>query len=203
MKRYDAIVIGGGLVGSAIAYGLAREGLQTALVDEGDVAFRAVVHVVGARGVGVFTALDTVGADVEVNRDGRGVERSDPPIERVILILDDPTARVLHGEPVVVVVKGGGNGAHGAGDDLLGFTRDVAERVVGRRGRITERIENARDVPEAVVRVPRHRSLDVRRRRRPEVLAFLDGGDAPDGVAVAPVDVAFRESSIWFSVLAL
>ena len=30
MKRYDAIVIGGGLVGSAIAYGLAREGLTRA-----------------------------------------------------------------------------------------------------------------------------------------------------------------------------
>ncbi len=41
MQRYDAIVIGGGLVGSAIAYGLARAGLKTALVDEGDVAFRA------------------------------------------------------------------------------------------------------------------------------------------------------------------
>src|SRR5215471_5185601 len=41
MQRYDAIVIGGGLVGSAIAYGLAREGLATALIDEGDVAFRA------------------------------------------------------------------------------------------------------------------------------------------------------------------
>src|ERR1700749_1916392 len=41
MQRYDAIVIGGGLVGSAIAYGLAREGLKTALIDEGDVAFRA------------------------------------------------------------------------------------------------------------------------------------------------------------------
>ena len=41
MKLYDAIVIGGGLVGSAIAYGLAREGLTTALIDEGDVAFRA------------------------------------------------------------------------------------------------------------------------------------------------------------------
>jgi hydrogen cyanide synthase HcnC len=41
MKQYDAIVIGGGLVGSAIAYGLAREGLDTALIDEGDVAFRA------------------------------------------------------------------------------------------------------------------------------------------------------------------
>jgi glycine/D-amino acid oxidase-like deaminating enzyme len=41
MKHYDAIVIGGGLVGSAIAYGLVREGLQTALIDEGDVAFRA------------------------------------------------------------------------------------------------------------------------------------------------------------------
>lgn len=41
MRRYDAIVIGGGLVGSAIAYGLARKGLRTALVDEGDVAYRA------------------------------------------------------------------------------------------------------------------------------------------------------------------
>jgi len=41
MKQYDAIVIGGGLVGSTIAYGLAREGLKTALIDEGDVAFRA------------------------------------------------------------------------------------------------------------------------------------------------------------------
>jgi glycine/D-amino acid oxidase-like deaminating enzyme len=39
--RADAIVIGGGLVGSAIAYGLAREGLKPVLLDEGDVAFRA------------------------------------------------------------------------------------------------------------------------------------------------------------------
>jgi glycine/D-amino acid oxidase-like deaminating enzyme len=41
MKSFDAIVIGGGLVGSAIAYGLAREGLKPALIDEGDIAFRA------------------------------------------------------------------------------------------------------------------------------------------------------------------
>ena len=41
MERFDAIVIGGGLVGSAIAYGLARAGLRVALLDEGDVAFRA------------------------------------------------------------------------------------------------------------------------------------------------------------------
>jgi hydrogen cyanide synthase HcnC len=41
MERFDAIVIGGGLVGSAIAYGLARAGLRAALLDEGDVAFRA------------------------------------------------------------------------------------------------------------------------------------------------------------------
>src|SRR5947209_18400027 len=41
MEHYDAIVIGGGLVGSAIASGLARERLKTALLDEGDVAFRA------------------------------------------------------------------------------------------------------------------------------------------------------------------
>jgi hydrogen cyanide synthase HcnC len=41
VERFQAIVVGGGLVGSAIAYGLARGGLATALVDEGDVAFRA------------------------------------------------------------------------------------------------------------------------------------------------------------------
>jgi glycine/D-amino acid oxidase-like deaminating enzyme len=41
MRRFDAIVVGGGLVGSAIAYGLARERLRVALVDEGDVAYRA------------------------------------------------------------------------------------------------------------------------------------------------------------------
>jgi glycine/D-amino acid oxidase-like deaminating enzyme len=41
MKTFDAIVIGGGLVGSAIAYGLANAGLKPALIDEGDVAYRA------------------------------------------------------------------------------------------------------------------------------------------------------------------
>jgi glycine/D-amino acid oxidase-like deaminating enzyme len=37
----DAIVVGGGLVGSAIAYGLARAGLNPVVLDEGDVALRA------------------------------------------------------------------------------------------------------------------------------------------------------------------
>jgi glycine/D-amino acid oxidase-like deaminating enzyme len=41
MRGYDAIVIGGGLVGSAVAYGLARDRLRVALIDEGDVAYRA------------------------------------------------------------------------------------------------------------------------------------------------------------------
>jgi hydrogen cyanide synthase HcnC len=39
--NYDAIVVGGGLVGAAIAYGLAREGLRPIVLDEGDVALRA------------------------------------------------------------------------------------------------------------------------------------------------------------------
>jgi hydrogen cyanide synthase HcnC len=37
----DAIVIGGGLVGAAIAWGLTGQGLRTVLLDEGDVAYRA------------------------------------------------------------------------------------------------------------------------------------------------------------------
>jgi hydrogen cyanide synthase HcnC len=38
---YDIAVLGGGLVGSAIAWGLARGGARVAVLDEGDVAFRA------------------------------------------------------------------------------------------------------------------------------------------------------------------
>ncbi|MBE7219952.1 MAG: FAD-dependent oxidoreductase, partial [Caulobacteraceae bacterium] len=38
---HDAIVIGGGLVGAAIAYGLQRQGLSTVMLDEGDVAHGA------------------------------------------------------------------------------------------------------------------------------------------------------------------
>ena len=41
MRSFDAIVIGGGLVGAAIAYGLGQRGLKVALIDEGDVAYRA------------------------------------------------------------------------------------------------------------------------------------------------------------------
>jgi len=41
MAEFDAIVIGGGLVGAAIAYGLVRGGHSVAMIDEGDVAFRA------------------------------------------------------------------------------------------------------------------------------------------------------------------
>jgi glycine/D-amino acid oxidase-like deaminating enzyme len=40
-STHDAIVIGGGLVGAAIAWGLTGQGLGVALLDEGDVAFRA------------------------------------------------------------------------------------------------------------------------------------------------------------------
>lgn len=38
---HDAAVLGGGLVGAAIAWGLQRAGLSVVLLDEGDVAFRA------------------------------------------------------------------------------------------------------------------------------------------------------------------
>ena len=41
MNFYDAIVIGGGVVGSAIAFGLARQGVKVVVLDEGDDAFRA------------------------------------------------------------------------------------------------------------------------------------------------------------------
>lgn len=40
-RSFDIIVIGGGLVGGAIAWGAVRAGASTALIDEGDIAFRA------------------------------------------------------------------------------------------------------------------------------------------------------------------
>jgi glycine/D-amino acid oxidase-like deaminating enzyme len=41
MSSSDVIVIGGGLVGMAVAYGLAQPGAQVTVLDEGDDAFRA------------------------------------------------------------------------------------------------------------------------------------------------------------------
>ncbi|MBB4302808.1 glycine/D-amino acid oxidase-like deaminating enzyme [Rhodobium orientis] len=41
MSEPDYMIVGGGIVGAAIAYGLARSGERVALLDEGDVAFRA------------------------------------------------------------------------------------------------------------------------------------------------------------------
>ena len=37
----EIAVVGGGLVGSAIAWGLARHGARVAVLDEGDIAHRA------------------------------------------------------------------------------------------------------------------------------------------------------------------
>ncbi len=58
MSSHDAIVIGGGLVGAAIAYGLRRQGLAVAMLDEGDSAYRAARGNFGlvwvqSKGVGV------------------------------------------------------------------------------------------------------------------------------------------------------
>jgi len=36
--EFDIASVGGGLVGGAVGYGLARRGLSVALLDEGDVA---------------------------------------------------------------------------------------------------------------------------------------------------------------------
>jgi len=41
VNSFDVAVVGGGMVGSAIAYGLARRQRSVAVLDEGDVAFRA------------------------------------------------------------------------------------------------------------------------------------------------------------------
>src|SRR4029079_9131729 len=40
-KEFDVAVVGGGLVGAATSWGLAREGLRVALLDEGDRTVRA------------------------------------------------------------------------------------------------------------------------------------------------------------------
>ncbi|AMS45053.1 FAD dependent oxidoreductase (plasmid) [Aminobacter aminovorans] len=41
MSEPDSVVVGGGIVGASIAFGLARTGERVVLLDEGDVAFRA------------------------------------------------------------------------------------------------------------------------------------------------------------------
>lgn len=41
MRERDAIVVGGGIVGAAMAYGLARRGLKVTMLEQGDDAFRA------------------------------------------------------------------------------------------------------------------------------------------------------------------
>lgn len=41
MERYDVVVLGGGMVGTAIGYGCAERGARVAVLDEGDVALRA------------------------------------------------------------------------------------------------------------------------------------------------------------------
>ena len=41
MNSVDIAVVGGGMVGAAIAYGLARRRLSVVVLDEGDIAFRA------------------------------------------------------------------------------------------------------------------------------------------------------------------
>ncbi|MBI0538627.1 FAD-binding oxidoreductase [Roseomonas sp. KE2513] len=40
-REYDVAVLGGGLMGAAIGYGMVRLGRRTAILDEGDLAFRA------------------------------------------------------------------------------------------------------------------------------------------------------------------
>lgn len=40
-REFDVVVIGGGLVGSSLAWGLARGGQRVAVLDEGDIAWRA------------------------------------------------------------------------------------------------------------------------------------------------------------------
>ena len=41
MSDFDVAVIGGGLVGASIAYGLVRKGRRVVMLDEGDIALRA------------------------------------------------------------------------------------------------------------------------------------------------------------------
>ena len=41
MCDFDSIVIGGGMIGSSIAFGLAKQDEKVAMIDEGDNALRA------------------------------------------------------------------------------------------------------------------------------------------------------------------
>ena len=41
---FDFVIVGGGLVGAAVSYGLRRSGASVVMLDEGDTAFRCLLY---------------------------------------------------------------------------------------------------------------------------------------------------------------
>ena len=59
---YDVIVVGGGMVGASIAYGLSKLGRRVVVLDEGDGALRsATMHRQGSAGGARWAVRDRLG----------------------------------------------------------------------------------------------------------------------------------------------
>jgi glycine/D-amino acid oxidase-like deaminating enzyme len=120
-RAHDVAVIGGGLVGAATAYGLAREGARVLILDEGDIAHRAsrgnfALVWVQSKGLGMaeYAAWSKASSDrwatlAEILQDNTGIDVSHhrPGGFMLCLSLEELQGRIaamrrLHNQPEMV-----------------------------------------------------------------------------------------------------
>lgn len=118
-ETFDIIVVGGGMVGAAIAYGLAAQGAEVAVLDESDTAFRA------ARG--------NFGL-VWVQTKGLGMQRYAEWTRQSADLYPDFAARLLEATGIDIAYEKPGGIALCLGEAELEERRETIARMVRQAG---------------------------------------------------------------------